>query len=135
MRSRASPGSTVSVTMRGSVSAMPLVTPDTEELDPAAVRMIARVRRLMLISGLFTMLGVAAVLVVIGYRVWRGEGSAPPAAADLAIALSDGARVIETTIGDGRIVVRVEQGGRTSLHVFDSATLQARGRILFNLEP
>ena len=111
---------------------MPLVTPDTQELDPAAVRMIAKVRRLMLISGLFTLLGVAAVLVVIGYRVWRGEGSAPAAAADMSVTLPAGARVADTTIGDGRIVVRVEQGGRTVLHLFDLTTLQPRGRILLN---
>ena len=111
---------------------MPLVTPDTEDLDPAAVKMIARVRRLMLISGLFTLLGVAAVLVVIGYRVWRGEGSAPAPAGDVAVALPAGARVVETVIGDGRIVVRVEQGGHNVLHVFDSVTLQPRGRIVLN---
>ena len=111
---------------------MPLVTPDTEELDPAAVKMIAKVRRLMLISGLFTLIGVAAVLVVIGYRVWRGEGSALSTAGDVSVMLPDGARIVETTIGDGRIVVRVEQGGRTALHVFDLVTLQPRGRILFN---
>ena len=111
---------------------MPLVTPDTEELDPAAVKMIAKVRRLMLISGLFTLIGVAAVLVVIGYRVWRGEGSAPVTAGDVTVTLPEGARIVETTIGDGRIFVRVEQGGQTALHIFDLATLQPRGRILLN---
>jgi hypothetical protein len=115
---------------------MPLVTPDTEELDPAAVKMIAKVRRLMLVSGLFTLLGVAAVLVVIGYRVWRGEGSAPAATVgDVSITLPQGARIGETIIGDGRIVVRVEQGGRTVLHIFDSATLAPRGRIVLNSGP
>ena len=111
---------------------MPLVTPDTEELDPATVKMIAKVRRLMLVSGLFTLIGVAAVLVVIGYRVWRGEGSAPSETKDVAISLPERARVVETTIGDGRIIVRVEHGGRTTLHIFDGATLHPRGRILIN---
>jgi hypothetical protein len=110
---------------------MPLVTPDTEELDPAAAQMIARVRRLMLVSGLFTVLGVAAILIVIGYRVWRSEGSAPPAPArDVTVQLPEGARVVSTAVGDGRIVVTVDVGGRTELRVFDAQTLEPRGRIL-----
>jgi hypothetical protein len=109
---------------------MPLVTPDQEGLDPAAAKMIAKIRRLMLISGLFTIVGVAAVLVVIGYRVWRNEGRAPMAAADVTASLPAGSRIVGTTIGDGRILVTVELGGRTELHVFDSTSLQPRGRIL-----
>ena len=38
--------------------------------------LFARVRRLMLIAGLTTALAVAAVLIAIGYRLFRAEGSA-----------------------------------------------------------
>jgi len=49
---------------------------DEQPLDPAAARMIAKVRWLMLISGVTTMVAITAVIAVIGYRVFRSEGSA-----------------------------------------------------------
>ena len=50
---------------------------DAAPLDPAAARMVAKVRWLMLISGLTTLVAIAAVIGVIGYRVFKAEGSAP----------------------------------------------------------
>ena len=61
---------------------------DDRPLDPAAERIVAKVRRLMAISVLFTGLAVAAVLGVIGYRVFRGEGSAAPQA-DTSVSLPE----------------------------------------------
>ena len=46
-----------------------------DELNPAAAQAFARVRRLMVISLLVTVVAIAVVLMVIGYRVFRGEGS------------------------------------------------------------
>ena len=45
------------------------------EPTPEQAALFARVRRMMLIAGLTTALAVAAVLVAIGYRLFRGEGS------------------------------------------------------------
>ena len=49
-------------------------TDDEKPLDPAAARIVARVRWLMLISGVTTLLGIAAVIGVIGYRVFASRG-------------------------------------------------------------
>ena len=50
------------------------------EPTPEQAALFARVRRMMLIAGLTTALAVAAVLIAIGYRLFRSEGSAvrPP---------------------------------------------------------
>ena len=46
------------------------------EPTPEQAALFARVRRLMLIAGLTTALAVAAVLIAVGYRLFRTEGSA-----------------------------------------------------------
>src|ERR1700730_3296533 len=47
---------------------------DDEPLTPAQAQIVARVRWLMLISGIATVLGIAVVVTVVGYRVFRNEG-------------------------------------------------------------
>jgi len=44
------------------------------EPTPEQAALFARVRRMMLIAGLTTAVAVAAVLVAIGYRLFRTEG-------------------------------------------------------------
>jgi len=88
----------------------------------------------MAISVLFTGVAVAAVLGVIGYRVFRNEGSRAPAA-DVKANLPAGARVLSTTVADGRIVVTIEAAGRTELRVFDLQSLEPRGRIELSSSP
>jgi hypothetical protein len=107
---------------------------DDRSLDPAAERIVAKVRRLMAISVLFTGLAVAAVLGVIGYRVFRGEGSAAPQA-DTSVILPKGAKVVGTVVGEDRLAVTVEVGGQTEIHLFDARTLAPRGRLRLRVEP
>jgi hypothetical protein len=45
------------------------------EPTPEQAALIARVRRMMLIAGLTTAIGVGALLVAIGYRLFRSDGS------------------------------------------------------------
>jgi len=71
---------------------------------------------------------VAVVLAVIGYRVFRVEGSAPPFSVVEAI-MPPGAKVISSAVGDGRIVLTVEIAGATELRIFDLNTFKAVGRI------
>jgi hypothetical protein len=47
-------------------------------LDPEAARIVARVRRLMMIASMTTFVAVAVVLGVIGYRFLRTEGRVQP---------------------------------------------------------
>ena len=52
---------------------------DDKPLPPEQQRIVARVRWLMLISGFATLLGIAVVVGVIGYRFFRANGSVAPA--------------------------------------------------------
>ena len=101
---------------------------DDGTLDPEAARFVAKLRRLMIIASATTFVAIAAVLAVIGYRVFTLEGSAPPAA-DVAVSLPAGAKVIASAVGDGRIVLTIEVAGATELRIFDLKTLKAVGRI------
>lgn len=108
--------------------------PDDEQpLDPAAARMVARVRWLMIISGLTTMLAVAAVIGVIGYRVFRSEGSAAPT--EVMTLLPKGARIVSTAVAEDRLVVTVESQGALEVRTFDLRTLRPTGRLRFATEP
>jgi hypothetical protein len=107
---------------------------DDKPLDPAAQRAVARVRWLMLISGATTLLAISAVVGVIGYRVFRAEGSAPPAAEVTAL-LPKGARILSTAAADERIAVTIEVGGAIEIRTFDAKTLKPAGRLRFATEP
>ncbi len=96
--------------------------------------MMARVRWLMLISGVTTMVAIAAVLGVIGYRLFKAEGSAP-AAADVTALLPKGARIVATALADERIAVTIEVAGAIEIRIFDARTLKPTGRLRFATEP
>ena len=76
---------------------------EDKPLNPEAERAIAKVRRLMMIASVTTFLAVAAVLVVIGYRVFRMGESAPPPATEISAALPAGAKILSSAVGEGRI--------------------------------
>jgi hypothetical protein len=110
--------------------------PDTDEdepLSPAQAQIVARVRWLMLISGIATMLGIAVVVAVIGYRVFRTEGR--PGPVEATAQLPKGARVVSTSTAGDRIVVTIDIGGALEVHTFDARTLSPEGRLRFVAEP
>jgi hypothetical protein len=102
-----------------------------EPLDPAAAHIVSRVRLMMAISGATTLVAIAAILGVIGYRVFKTEGSVAEATA----LLPKGARVIASTATDDRIVVTVDVGGAIEVQTFDIKTLKRIGRLKFATEP
>ena len=104
-------------------AAMTSPDPDDEKpLDPEQQKIVARVRWLMLISGFATVLGIAVVIGVIGYRVYRSEGSVAPA--EVTALLPKGAKIVATAVADGRIAVTVELGGAIEVRTFDLKTLK-----------
>jgi hypothetical protein len=105
---------------------------DAAPLDPAAARIVAKVRWLMLISGVTTLVAIAAVIGVIGYRVFKAEGSAP---ADVTALLPKGARVISAAVAEDRIAVTLDVGGAIEIRTFDAKTLKPTGRLRFATEP
>ncbi|MGA2313835.1 MAG: hypothetical protein ABSF87_15935 [Xanthobacteraceae bacterium] len=100
-----------------------------------AAGMVARARWLMIISGLTTLLAIAAVVGVIGYRVFRAGGSGAAATAEGIIVLPKGAGMIASTVADDRIVVTLDIAGTTEIRTFDVKTLKETGRIRFATEP
>ena len=95
--------------------------------------MFARVRRMMLVAGLTTALAVAAVLIAIGYRLFRTEGSV--VATDITTTLPKGARIVATGVAGDRLVVTLDVGGATEIRTFDAHTLKPAGRLKFVSEP
>jgi len=87
----------------------------------------------MLISGFATLLGIAVVIGVIGYRVFRTDGSAGPA--ELTAMLPKGAKIVTTAVADDRIVVTLDVAGAVEIRTFDAKTLRATGRLRFATEP
>ena len=104
-----------------------------EPLDPEAARLAAKVRWLMLISALTTVIAVGAVLAVIGYRVFKAEGSA--GVVDVTAALPKGARIISTAVAQDRIAVTIDTGAGIEVRTFDVKSLKPLGRLRFTSEP
>jgi hypothetical protein len=107
---------------------------DEKPLDPAAARFLTRVRWMMAVSALTTLIAVTAVLGVIGYRLFRSDGSAP-ALAELTAMLPKGARIVSTAVAEDRIVVTLEANGALEIRTFDLRTLRPAARLRFATEP
>jgi hypothetical protein len=103
------------------------------EPTPEQAALFARVRRMMLIASLTTALAAAAVLIAVGYRLFRTEGSA--AAADITSLLPKGARVVATGVAGDRLVVTLDIGGATEIRTFEARTLKPAGQLKFVSEP
>jgi hypothetical protein len=107
-----------------------IVAPEPTQEQAA---LLARVRRMMLIAVLTTALAVAAVLIAIGYRLFRAEGSA--AVTDVTATLPKGARIVATAVAGDRLVVTLDAGGVLEIRTFDAHTLKPTGRLKFVSEP
>ena len=102
---------------------------ETEKpLDPEAARIVGKVRRLMMIATMTTFIAVAAVIAVIGYRVFRGEERAQ-ALQSVSATLPAGTKVLSSAIGEGRLVLTVEVNGAIELLSFELNTLRPLGRV------
>ena len=91
---------------------------------------------MMVISALTTVLAIAAVVVVIGYRMVNGHAVGPGtgAASDNVLALPKGAHVVSTSVSATYIAVTLDVGGVTEVRIFDRKTLQPMGRLHFGDE-
>ena len=102
---------------------------ETEKpLDPEAARVVAKVRRLMMIATMITFIAVAAVIAVIGYRVFKGEERVQ-VLQSVSATLPAGTKVLSSAIGEGRVVLTVEVNGAIELLCFDLNTLKPVGRV------
>ncbi len=85
----------------------------------------------MLISGLATVLGIAVVVGVIGYRVFRTDGSS----SSITALLPKGARIVATAVAGDIVVITLDIGGATEIRSFDARSLRPTGRLRFAVEP
>ena len=114
--------------MTTSDTAVPEPTPDQAAL-------FARVRRMMLIAGLTTALAVCAVLIAVGYRLFKSEGRAAEPSSDVTATLPKGAKIVATDVAGDRLVVTLDIGGVTEIRTFDAHTLRPAGKLKFANEP
>lgn len=95
---------------------------------------MAKVRKLTLVSGLITAIGVGAIFAVIGYRVFKSEGSSstsanPGGLIEAKANLPANARLLGTTVSGERLVLTIDVGGKIEIRTFDVKTLQPAGRL------
>jgi hypothetical protein len=105
------------------------------EPTPEQAALFARVRRMMLIAGLTSALAVAVVLIAVGYRLYRGEGSPAAAATDIIATVPKGARIVSTAVAGERLVLTLDIAGVTEIRTFDARTLKPAGKLKFVNEP
>lgn len=113
--------------------------------DAAAAGLIARVRRLMLVSMAITVVAVGSVFGLIGYRMYKGDGAAAktadklpessPIPTDVTLSLPRGARVVQSAVANDRLVMTLEIDGKLEVRTFDLKTLQPTGRLNFSATP
>jgi hypothetical protein len=104
-----------------------------EGAESETAQLVARARVMMIISALTTVLAIAAVVAVIGYRVFSSGIS--PIAGENAIALPKGARVVSMAASAGRIAVLLDVNGMSEIRTFDIKTLKQIGGLHFTTEP
>ena len=105
------------------------------EPSPEQAALFARVRRMMLIAGLTSAIAICAVLIAIGYRLFRSDGSVTTATSEITATLPKGARIVATAVAGERLVVTLDIGGATEIRSFDAKTLRPAGKLKFVSEP
>ncbi|HVV42739.1 MAG TPA: DUF6476 family protein [Nitrobacter sp.] len=101
---------------------------EDDDLDPAAARLLIRLRRIMVGSMAVMFLGIVAVLAVVVYRSFLA-GAAAPTVTPLP-SLPSGSHVVATATDGRSLYVTVETpDGAEAIEIFDVATLKPRGRL------
>lgn len=116
-----------------------------DPVDADAARVIAKVRRLMLVSMAVTLIAVGSVFGFIGYRMFKGEGfvekradklpAQPAVPNDVTLSIPRGAKVLQSAVTNDRLVMTLEIDGKVEVRTFDVKTLQPAGRLNFSATP
>jgi hypothetical protein len=111
---------------------------EADSSDPAAspdlAAVMARARWLMLIAMGTTAIAVAAVLGVIGYRLFGLGGNAAQTITNGTVFIPKNAHVVSTTVSDGRIVVTLDIAGASEVRIYDLKTFRQIGDLRFATE-
>jgi len=108
------------------------LTSKGEGTESETAGLVARARTMMLISGLTTMLAIAAVVTVIGYRMYAGAANSP---VEDVVTLPKGARIVSMAGSGGRLAVMIDNNGTIEMRVFDLKTMKESGHLRFMNEP
>jgi hypothetical protein len=108
---------------------------DERPLTPVQARVVARMRWLMLISGFATVLGIAVVLGVVGYRIFHSGSANAGGGSELTVLFPKGAKIVATSVSGDALIVTIEVGGTTEIRSFDARTLRPLARLRFATEP
>jgi hypothetical protein len=75
------------------------------------------------------------VLIAVGYRLYRGEGSPAASATDIIATVPKGARIVSTAVAGERLLLTLDISGVTEIRTFDAKTLKPAGKLRFVNEP
>ncbi len=100
--------------------------------ESEAAHLVARARVMMVISALTTLLAIAAVVVVIGYRVYGAQGNST--ITNGTVMLPKGARVISSPSRPVPSAVTIDVNGAQEVRIYDRRTMQQVGRLRFGTE-
>ncbi|TDT89431.1 hypothetical protein DFO45_4348 [Azorhizobium sp. AG788] len=110
----------------------PVSQDEVDKLSTDQARVVQKMRRFSMVSGLVMALGIASILGVIGYRMMRGKATK---AGDITATLPKGARIVSTAVADRLLVVTLDVGGTPEIRTYDLATLTPAGRLTFAVAP
>ena len=88
----------------------------------------------MLVSTVLTAIAIAAVLGIIGYRLFT-SGGRQDATTQATLTLPPGAKIVQTAIGADRLVLTLDVGGAVEVRTYDLRTLKPLGRLNFTTVP
>jgi hypothetical protein len=107
---------------------------DTKPLSPEQASLMVRARWMSMLSVGATLVGISVVLGIVGYRIFRSEGSvATPS--EIVAMLPKGGRLVGIATTAERVIVTIEVQGATEIRSFDARNLQPAGRLRFVSEP
>lgn len=102
-----------------------------EPLDPATLRVQAKLKRLLAGSSLVMLAGFVAVFAAIFYKINASEDSLPAGAIASTISLQGNTQVLQASLSDGRLVLLVEQDGERRLVYADPKSGEVLGTTRF----
>ncbi|CTQ55026.1 hypothetical protein LP7551_03567 [Roseibium album] len=105
--------------------------PEDAPLDPAALRIQAKLKRLLLGSSLVMFAGLIAVFAAIFYKINTNKAEPSDAAFAATVAVGAGAEVLQASLTDGIMFVLVREGNETALLRIDPATGNLLGKTQF----
>ncbi|GAB2184532.1 hypothetical protein [Roseibium sp. LAB1] len=105
--------------------------PGEKPLDPAAERIQAKLKRLLLGSSLVMIAGFIAVFAAILYKINSNKTDVSADQYAATVAVGADAEILQANISGGLLMVLVREGSKTALLRFDPVTGKQLGRTDF----